>query len=202
MTSKSPTMDFDKVSASHGEESKTYSNHNRLFENKLRFQDFDETKLAEEDDAHIDSSTLSSSVACEIFAEFFSETNSNEYEGAYFSSSFSEKGSMWIFGRDGMGNDVLWHVEVPDFKVLLKKTIQGFDALSQTIMVSFANRILFAKKSDSKIYSFNLETQAFETMFHDVNFHIDAMCCNEDHCTSSKRNALTSFKFWIRSFNQ
>ena len=181
MTSKSPTMDFDKVSASNGEESKTYLDYNRLFGNKLRFQDFDETPLAEEDDYHIYSSALSQSVACETFAELFAKTNSKEFEGAHFLSSLLEKGSMWISGRDRMRNNVLWHVQVPDFRVLLEKTIKGLDAFSPTIMVSFANRILFANKGHSKIYGFNTQTQAFETMFHDVNFEIDAMCCNDDH---------------------
>ena len=181
MTSKSPTMDFDKVSASYGEESKTYLDYNRLFGNKLRFEDFDKAKLSEEDDAHIDSSTSSSSVACDIFAELFAEINSNKFEGAHFLSLLLEKDSMWISGRDRMRNNVLWHVQVPNFRVLLKKTINDLDAFSPTIMVYFANRILFAKKGDSKIYGFNIETQAFETMFHDENFEIDAMCCNDDH---------------------
>ena len=181
MTSKSPTMDFDKLFASDGEESETFSNYNQLFENKLRFQDYDETQLAEKDDAHIDSSALSSSVACETFAELFAKTNSNEFEGGYFLSSLLEKGSMWISGRDRMRNNVLWHVQVPEFRVLLKKTINGLDAFSPTIIVYFANRILFVKKGHSKISGFNIQTQAFETMFHDVNFEIDAMCCNDDN---------------------
>ena len=181
MASKSPTMDFDKISASDGEESKTYSNFNRLFGNKLRFQDFDETKLSEEDDAHIDSSTSSPPMADEICAELFAKTNSKEFEGGYFLSSFLEKGPMWISGRDRMRKNILWHVQAPDFRVLLKKSINDLDAFSPTIMVYFTDRILFAKKGHSKISGFNIQTQAFETMFHDVNFKIDAMCCNDDH---------------------
>ena len=181
MTSNSPKMDFDKVSASDGEESKIYSNYNRLSGNKLRFQDFDETKLSEEDDAHIDSFTSSSSVACEICAELLSETNSNEFDGGYFSSSLLEKGSVWISGRDRMRNSVLWHVLVPDFRVLLRTTIKGLNVYMSTIMVSFANIILFANKGDNGIYGFNTQNQSFETIFHDESYQVDAMCCNDDY---------------------
>ena len=156
MTSKSPTMDFDKVSASDGEESKTYSKHNR-------------------------SSTFSPSVVCDIFGKLLAETNSKEFEGAYFSSSLLEKGAMWISGLDNIGNQVLWHVQVTDFKVLLKRPIKGTDANLPTIMVSFANYILFTNKGHNGIYGFNTQTQSFETTFHDESLQIDAMCCSDDH---------------------
>ena len=174
-------MDIEKLSPSDDEVSNIPSHDKHLGGQTLRIPDFDKTHLAKEEDDEIDASALSPSVADEIFAELFAKTNSKEFEGAHFLSSLLEKGSMWISGRDRMRNNILWHVQVPDFRVLLKKTINDVDAFSPTIMVSFAKRILFANKGHGKIYSFNIESPVFETMFSDVNFEIDAMCCNDDH---------------------
>ena len=88
---------------------------------------------------------------------------------------------MWISGYDGRSNQVLWHVNVPDFKVLLEKRIEGSKVSSKIIMVSFAKRILFAEKGGREIYGINVQTQSIETMFSDMKFQIDAMCCNDDH---------------------
>ena len=88
---------------------------------------------------------------------------------------------MWISGLNEKHNKVLWHVNLPDFKVLLEKKIRYAKARSQIIMVSFGKQILFAEKGGSKIYRINTKTQLFETIFKDVNFQIDAMCCNDDY---------------------
>ena len=172
-------MDTDKATPLVGEESKIHSYNKHLMGRTLKVPDFDD--LAEEDDVHMDSSTYSSPMVCEIFAELFAEINSNKFEGAHFGSSVLEKGSMWITGLDGMSNQVLWQVNLPDFDVLLKKTIKGLDVYSPTTMVSFADRILLANKGDSKIYGFNVKTLDFERMFRDESFQIDAMCCNDEH---------------------
>ena len=117
-----------------------------------------------------------------VFAEQLCETNPQEFGwGSRFFSSILEKRSMWIFGRDGMRNKVLWHVNVPDFKVLREKTIEDPRVNSPIIMVSFGKQILFAEKGGSEIYGINTETQLFETIFKDISFQIDAMCCNDDH---------------------
>ena len=203
MTSKSPTMDFDKVSASYGEESKTYLDYNRLFGNKLRFEDFDEAKLAEEDDPHIDSSTSSSSVACETFAELFAKTNSKEFEEAHFLSSLLEKGSMWISGRDRMRNNVLWHVQVPDFKVLLKKTIEHLHTYLPTIMVSCGSRILFANKRRQGDLWLQHSNSIFSKQCSVMTvFKLMPCVAMKTTCISSKRNILTPFKFWTQSTSQ
>ena len=117
-----------------------------------------------------------------VFAEQLFETNSYELGwGSRFFSSILEKGSMWVFGRDEMSNKVLWHVNVPDFKVLREKTIEDPRVNSPIIMISFGKQILFAEKGGCEIYGINTETQLFETIFKDVSFQIDAMCCNDDH---------------------
>ena len=172
-------------------------------------------------------------MADSVVAELFFTTNSKMFQGAYFVSSLIEKGSMWISGSVGRSNQVLWHVNVPDFKVLLEKTIEGLKvssktehtsegteyatsqemlegkgkggevyhserdkelikvllettiedskASSQIIMVSFRKQILFAEKGGREIYGINVHTQSIETMFSDMKFQIDAMCCNDDH---------------------
>ena len=112
-----------------------------------------------------------------VFAELYCETNS----GFRFFSSLLEKGSMWISGLNEKHNKVLWHVNLPDFKVLLEKTIEGSKASSQIIMVSFGKQILFAEKGGCQIYCISTETQLIESIFKDVNFEIDAMCCNDDY---------------------
>ena len=114
-------------------------------------------------------------------AELFFTTNSNKFQGAHFVSSLLEKDSMWISGFDKMSNKVLWQINVPAFNLLLEKTIEDSKASSQIIMVSFRKQILFAEKGGSEIYGINTETRLTETVFKDVSFQIDAICCNEDH---------------------
>ena len=95
---------------------------------------------------------------------------------------------MWISGLDEMRDQVLWHVSVPSFKVLEEKAIGDRmkkigdpEASLQIIMVSFGKQILFTKKGGCEIYGINTETPLIETVFKDVNFEIDAMCCNDDY---------------------
>ena len=151
----------------------------------LRFRDknssSDETELVEDLD-QFGVSSFSPPVADVIYAKLISDsTDSSKFLGANFFSSSLEKGFMWISGSDRMRNNVLWNVQVPDFKVLLEKTEKDMETGLQIMVVSSGKRILFAEKSGSKIYRLNTQTHAFETMFHDVNFQIDAMCCNDDH---------------------
>ena len=140
-----------------------------------------EIELAEEDLDQIGVSSFSPPVAAAIYAELFSATDSSKFLAANFFSSSLEKGSMWISGSVGMRKNVLWNVQVPDFKILLEKTRKDIKTGLQIMVVSSGKRILFAEKSGSKIYRLNTQTHAFETMFHDVSIQIDAMCCNDDH---------------------
>ena len=99
-----------------------------------------------------------------------------------FFSSLLQKDSIWIFGSEGRRSSLgLWHVQVPDFKVLLKKTIGFLDDDTPAIMASFGKQILVVKKGGNEIYSINTDTEFRETVFKDANFQIDAMCCNDEH---------------------
>ena len=138
----------------------------------IKFPDFDKTELTADS---------SPPIVDKIAAELFFRTNSYNFLQAQFVSSLLEEGSMWISGSVGISKQILWQVNVADFKVLLKKTIEDSKASSQIIMVSFGKQILFAEKGGSKIYGINDQTQSIETMFTDMNFQIDAMCCNDDH---------------------
>ena len=169
-------MEFNKVSPSDREESK-----NRLFGQTQRIPNVDETQSAEADGDHIDASASSPPMEDVIFAKLFSKISSYMFRGTRLFSSLLEEDSMWISGLDEMSNKVLWQVNVPDSNVLLKKTIEDSKASSQIIIVSFRKQILFAEKGGSEIYGINTETQVFETIFKDVSFQIDAMCCNDDH---------------------
>ena len=169
-------MDFNKVSPSDREESK-----NVLFGQTLRIPNVDETESAEEDYVHIDASVSSPPMEDLVFAQLFSKSSSYMFRGTRIFSLLLEEGAMWISGCDGMSKQVLWKVNVPNFKVLLKKTIENSKASWQIIMVSFGKQILFSVKGGSEIHGINTETQLFETVFKDVRFQIDAMCCNDDH---------------------
>ena len=52
-----------------------------------------------------------------ISAELFSTTDSSKFLGANFISSSLDKGSIWISGLVERYNNVLWNVQVPDFKI-------------------------------------------------------------------------------------
>ena len=61
---------------------------------------------------------------------------------------------MWISGwtSNKRGNDqVLWHVKVPAFEVLLEKTKNDPEVNIPTFMISFKNRILFAEKGSREV---------------------------------------------------
>ena len=116
------------------------------------------------------------------FAELFFTTNSKNFPwGCRFFSSFLEKGSMWISGSVSIGQQVLWQVNVPSSKVLLKRPIEDSIANSRTITVSFGKQFLFAEEGGREIYGISTETQLIEKVFEDENFQIDAMCCSDDH---------------------
>ena len=141
----------------------------------------DETELSEEDLDKTDVFPFPRPVPAVIYAELFSATDSSKFLGTKFFSSSLEKGSMWISGLVERYNNVLWNVQVPDFKVLLKKTRKDIKTSSQIMVVSSGKQTLFAEKNGSKIYRLNTQTQDFEIMFSDGNFQIDAMCSNNDH---------------------
>ena len=151
------------------EESKSHQTFTRLFEQTPAILDFDESQSNDEDD-----------VTYSMFAQLLSTTTSYDFIGAHFTFALLEKDSMWISGWDFKRNHVLWQVKVPNCEVLLQKTINHSNPYSQAKMVSFAKGILFTEKGDGEIYSFNTQTQTFETIFRN-DIQIDAMCCNNDH---------------------
>ena len=197
-------MDLYQVPSSGEGESKSDSNLSRVFqkeddhdsavlpsseedESKPRFNfqkiqrslDFIQTKSIEEDDPG-DSTAFSTPVEGGIFAELISTTNSSNFRGMHFFSALLEKDSMWISGSDELQYDCFLHVKVPNFQVLLQKTKYQPKPHLHTIMASFAKWILFAKKGGRDIYGFNIQSKIFETILSDVDFQIDAMCCNDD----------------------
>ena len=163
-------MNLYEVSHSDGEESKSHQTFTGLCEQTPGISDFDESQS---DDEKI--------VTGSMFAEVLSTTTSHDFAGAHFVDALLEKDSTWISGWDFKRDQVLWQVKVPNFEVLLKKMIYHSNPYSEAKMVSFANKILFTKKGDGEIYSFNTETKIFESIFSDVHFQIDAMCCNNDY---------------------
>ena len=151
------------------------------FKKLQRPLDFIQTKSIKENDPG-DSTALSTPVEDGIFADLLSTISSDdEFPGKHFTSALLEKDSMWISGSDQWRYDYLWQVKVPNFKVLLEKMTYLPKPYSDTVMASFAQWILFAKKGDNKLLGFNTQTKIFETRFSDADVQIDAMCSNDDY---------------------
>ena len=150
------------------------------FKKLQRSLDFIQTKSIKENDPG-DSTALSTPVEDGIFADLLSTMKSDKFPGTHFISALSQKDSMWISGWDKWRYHYFWQAKLPNFQVLLQRIKYLPKPYSHTIMVSFAKGILFAKKGGRELYSFNTQTETYESVFSHVDFQIDAMCSNDDY---------------------
>ena len=119
--------------------------------------------------------------------EIVSKTSLKRFEGTkmkIFSSVLFQGNSMWICGwnRNVVGNNdvVLLNVEVPDYKVLLKKKKRYKNSELPTIMFSHKDSILFAKRGGNEIFDFNTQTHRFKRLASFADLAVAAMCGAEE----------------------
>ena len=123
--------------------------------------------------------------------EFINSTHIKIFEGSHlktFSSALFMRDSIWICGwnksRFGsiFGKDnVFLNVKISDFSVLTKQKKGDSKAESPTIMFSFRDYILYAKKKGNEVLSFHIPSQSFKRKHNSDGLSIAAMCGNDNH---------------------
>ena len=94
---------------------------------------------------------------------------------------------MWICGWNYSGflsifgkHNVFLQVKLPDFLVLAQQKKADSNAEAPTMMFSFGDNILYAKKTGSEIFSYNTLTRTFRRRQSSDSLSIAAMC-GSDH---------------------
>ena len=91
---------------------------------------------------------------------------------------------MWICGWNtswGLTQRVLLNVEGPEYKTLSKAKQRDSKADESTVMCSFGESILYARKGGSAVYSFQNQTKKFKRVYHKQSTSILAMCSSNRH---------------------